>query len=472
MEGADRTTNALNHLLYHFTDLSAYQNRPIPEYVRGDGCYVYDSHGRRYIDGLSGLFCTSLGHSFGAEIGEAAREQLATLPYMPNWYMTHPPANQLAAKIASLAPGDLNRVFFTNGGAEANEAAYKLARQWHANNGQPSRHKVIARKVAYHGASVGAMSFTGLTGVREPFEPIAIPTRFVSNTNAYRHRLGHDEDAYCADLLAEIEEVIEFEGPHTIAMLIAEPVQNGGGCLTPPRGYWQGLREICDREGILLVSDEVICGFGRLGEWFGAIRYGFQPDIITFAKGVTAGHAPLGGAIVSDRIAAPFVSGEITFMHGLTFGAHPLSCAIANKAIEIMEREAVLDNVRRNEPLMRRALDDLMDIDIVGNIRGAGHFWAIELVKSRDTKETFVGAEADWLLRQVLTDRLTADGLICRVDDRGEPVVQLAPPLVAGMPLFHDMVAIVRDALEHAWRLVKDGELDRRLGAAVLPAAA
>jgi hypothetical protein len=467
LDAADLQRDAREHLMFHFTDMSVYADRSIPIYTHGEGCHVFDAAGRRYIDGLSGLFCTNLGHSYGTEVGTAALEQLSTLVFMPNWYVAHPASIALATKLAAIAPGDLNRVFFTSGGGDANEAAYKLARQFHAANGEPLRHKVIARRLAYHGTSLGALSFTGLGEARAPFAPAAVPTHFVSNTNAYRHPAGADEDAFCAALLTELEEAIEFEVPSSIAMMIAEPVQNSGGCFTPPRGYWAGVREICDRYGILLVSDEVICGFGRLGEWFGATRYGIEPDMITFAKGVTAGHAPLGGVIVSDRVAAPFSSGDATFMHGLTFGGHPAACAIALKVIEIIERENVLENVRANEPLMRAALEGLRDIPIVGDVRGAGHFWAIELVKDQETKETYEGAEADWLLRQVLSEDLIDAGLLCRLDDRGDPVLQLSPPLVADMELFGEIVEIVRVALRNAAKLVAAGELAKHAEAGV-----
>jgi adenosylmethionine-8-amino-7-oxononanoate aminotransferase len=459
LDAADLQRNARDHLMLHFTDMSVYADRDVPIYASGDGCHLIDVNGRRFIDGLSGLFCTNLGHSYGDEVGRAAHEQLSTLVFMPNWYVAHPSAIALATKLAELAPGDLNRVFFTSGGGDANEAAYKLARQWHANNGEPLRHKVISRRVAYHGTSLGALSFTGLAGAKAPFAPAAVPVHFVSNTNAYRHPLGNDEDAFCSALLTELEEAILFEGPESVAMMIAEPVQNSGGCFTPPAGYWPGVREICDKYGILLVSDEVICGFGRVGEWFGAQRYDLVPDMITFAKGVTAAHASLGGVIVSERVAAPFASGDVTFMHGLTFGGHPAACAMALKVIEIIEREDVLGNVRRNEPLMRAALDELRDISIVGDIRGAGHFWAIELVKDQETKETFEGVEADWLLRQVLSEELLDAGLLCRLDDRGDPVLQLSPPLVADMDLFHEIVDIVRVALRNAAKLVRAGRL-------------
>jgi adenosylmethionine-8-amino-7-oxononanoate aminotransferase len=459
LDTAELQRDAREHLMFHFTDMSVYADRDVPIYTRGEGCHIYDTEGRRFIDGLSGLFCTNLGHSYGAEVGEAAREQLSTLVFTPNWYVAHPSVIALATKLASLAPGDLNRVFFTSGGGDANEAAYKMARQFHAANGEPLRHKVISRRTAYHGTSLGALSFTGLGEARAPFAPAAVPTHFVSNTNAYRHRDGADEDAFTAALLTELAEAIEFETPGSIAMMIAEPVQNSGGCFTPPRGYWAGVRALCDRYGILLVSDEVITGFGRLGEWFGAIRYGFQPDMITFAKGVTAGHAALGGVIVADHVAAPFAGGDVTFMHGLTFGGHPAGCAVALKVIEIIEREDVIGNVRRNEPLMRDMLESLREIPIVGDIRGAGHFWAIELVKDQATKETFEGVEADWLLRRVLSEELMDAGLLCRLDDRGDPVLQLSPALVCDIELFGEIVDIVRVALRNAAKLVAAGDL-------------
>ena len=321
-----------DHLLLHFTDWSVYEDQEVPVYVRGDGCHVIDHHGRRVIDGLSGLFCTNLGHSYGAEIGAAGAAQLAELVYTPSWYVTHPSSADLAARLAEkAAPLGLTRTFLTSGGGEAVESAWKLARQWHAANGEPQRRKAISRRVAYHGTHLGALSFTGIPETRWPFEPLGVPTHFVSNTNAYRHPAGHDEDAFTAALLAEMEDAIYLQGPDQVAMVIAEPVQNSGGCFTPPRGYWAGLREICDRHGILLVADEVITAFGRVGEWFGSIRYDARPDMLTFAKGATAGHAPLGGVLVSEKVAEPFLKGEM-FMHGLTFGGHPLATAIAGAA--------------------------------------------------------------------------------------------------------------------------------------------
>ncbi len=441
-----------DHLLLNFTDLADFATRDVPVFVQGDGCYVIDASGRRFIDGLSGLFCTNLGHSYGAEIGAAAQRQLSELVFTPTWYLAHPAAARLAERLTGLAaPLGLDRAFLTSGGSEAVEAAWKLARQWHAANGQPQRRKAISRRTAYHGTSMGALSFTALADCRHPFEPLAVPTAFVSNTNAFRHPHEHDEAAFTAALLAELEEAIRWEGPDQVAMLIAEPVQNSGGAFTPPAGYWQGLREICDRHGILLVADEVITGFGRLGEWFGSLRYGARPDLITFAKGATGAHAPLGGVLVSPRVSEPFTTGGQTFMHGLTFSGHPLATSIALAALDIYERESVLDNVRENEPYLRERLQELRRVPLVGDVRGAGYFWALELVADPHTRETFSSEDADWLLREVLSERMDALGLLCRLDDRGEPVIQLSPPLVADRPLIDRMATIVGEALEAAW---------------------
>ncbi len=366
-------------------------------------------------------------------------------------------AAALGERLSDVAgPLGLHRVFLTSGGGEANEAMYKLARQYHAANGQPQRRKAISRKLAYHGTSLGALSLTGLPYCRTMFEPLPIQTSFVSNTNAYRHPLGHDEEAFTAALLAEIEETIEWEGGENIALLIAEPVQNSGGSFTPPKGYWQGLRAICDRHGILLVADEVITGFGRVGDWFASLRYEARPDMVVFAKGVTAGHAPLGGVLMSDRVAEPFVTGTM-YQHGLTYGGHPMTAAVALKVLEIYERDGVIDNVRENEPYLRSALDELRRVPLVGDVRGAGYFWSVEMVKDRDTRETFEGAEADWLLRDVLTEQMVRLGLLCRLDDRGDPVIQLSPPLVADRHLLDEMVGIVGQALEAAWSAFQSG---------------
>ena len=447
-----------DHLVLNFTDMNVYRDAEVPVFVRGEGCEVIDIHGRRYIDGLSGLFCSNLGHGYGAEIGAAVQRQLAELPFTPTWYVAHPSAAALAERIAERAPAGMNRVFFTTGGGEANEAIWKMARQWHAANGQPQRRKAIARNISYHGTSLAALSFTGLAYAREPFMPMAIPVTHVSETNAYRHPAAADGPAaFTAALLAEMEQAIVDSGVDEVALIIAEPVQNSGGSFVPPPGYWAGLRALADKYGILLCADEVITGFGRVGDWFASNRLGIEPDFITFAKGVTAAHVPLGGVVVGDKVAQPFITGQVTYTHGVTFSGHPAAMAAGLATMDIYEREKVIENVVANEPGIQRRLDDLRRIPIVGDVRGMGHFWAVELVKDPATKQTFEGEEADWLLRRVLSAQLFDNGLLCRLDDRGDPVVQLSPPLVADDAVLDRIVNILGGALEHAAQLVASG---------------
>jgi adenosylmethionine-8-amino-7-oxononanoate aminotransferase len=433
------------HLWMHFTRMSAYEDHEIPIITRGEGCYVYDDHGNRYLDGLSALFCVNIGHG-RADIAQAGADQAKELGFFTNWSYAHPRAIELAARIAELAPGDLNRVFFTSGGSEAVESALKLSRQYHKVTGHPNKTKVIAREIAYHGTSMGALSATGITSLREPFEPLTPGGCHVPNTNTFR--LPHGLDA--SELADTVAARIEFEGPETVAAVIMEPVQNAGGCFTPPEGYFQRVREICDEYNVLLISDEVICAWGRLGEWFGAQRYDYQPDIITTAKGLTSAYAPMGAMIASDRVAEPFLHGAESFTHGFTFAGHPVCAAVALANLEAMEREGIIDNVRNNEGAFREMLDSLRDIPIVGDVRGAGYFNAIELVKDQDTDEQWSDEESETLLRGYLSGELYRRGLICRADDRGDPVIQLSPPLIAGPKQFEEIEGILRPLLIEA----------------------
>jgi adenosylmethionine-8-amino-7-oxononanoate aminotransferase len=436
---------AKRHLWMHFTRMGAYADHEVPVLVRGEGCYVYDEHGKRYLDGLSALFCVNAGHG-RAELGEAAAAQAKELGFYTNWSYAHPRAIELAARIAELAPYDLNRVFFTSGGSEAVESAWKLARNYHRMRGEGQRIKLIARELAYHGTSLGALAATGLTGLRAPFEPLTPGGCHVPNTNSYRWPPDRDP-LWAADA---IEERIEFEGPETVAAVILEPVQNAGGCFVPQEGYFQRVREICDKHGVLLISDEVICSWGRLGRWFGCERFGYRPDVMTTAKGLTSAYAPMGAMIVSDRVAEPFMEGRAMFAHGFTFGGHPIAAAVALANLDIFEREDLCGHVRAKEGEFRARLDGLRDIPIVGDVRGAGFFHALELVKDKETKESFTDAESEDLLRGFLSGALFRKGLICRADDRGDPVVQLAPPLVADTEQFDEIEAILRSTLTEA----------------------
>jgi len=442
---------ALRHLWMHFSRMGAYgPDHEIPIITRGEGCYVFDEHGNRYLDGLSALFCVNAGHG-RSELGEAAARQVEELDFYTLWSYAHPRAIELATRIAALAPGDLNRVFFTSGGSEAVESALKLARNYHRVLGKGQKHKVIAREIAYHGTSLGALSATGITELRSQFEPLTPGGCHVPNTNVYRW----PEDRHPLWAVNAIEERIEFEGPDTVAAVILEPVQNAGGCFVPPDGYFQRVREICDRHDVLMISDEVICAWGRLGHWFGCERFDYVPDIVTVAKALTSAYAPMGAAIVDDRIAEPFMQGKESFAHGFTFAGHPVASAVAMANLDVYEHEDLCGHVLAKEGEFRAMLESLHDLPIVGDVRGAGYFQAIELVKDKETKETFDDEEAEDLLRGYLSGELYRRGLICRADDRGDPVIQLAPPLIADTQQFEEIHDVLRGVLTDAWERVQ-----------------
>jgi adenosylmethionine-8-amino-7-oxononanoate aminotransferase len=393
-----------DHLLLHFGQHAKLRDGEFPLVIeRGEGVHVIDTDGRRYLDALSCLFCAQLGYGYGEEFAEAATAQLKRLPFNTNWNTAHPPAIELAERLAELAPAGINRAFFTSGGSESVESAWKLARQYHVANGQPERVKAVARRTAYHGQTLGALALTGVDALKEPFGRPAIDVVRVPNT-------GEGDVDF---LLKETEDAIVAADPGTVGMLIAEPVQNAGGCFTPPAGYWTGLRELTDRYGILLVADEVITGFGRIGEYFAVPE--IVPDMITIAKGLTSAYAPMGAVLLSDRVAEPFYRPGQALSHGLTFGGHPLSAAIALRNLEIFERDKILDGVRELTPHLGARMRELAKLDIVKEVRGDGFFYAAEL----DVEDLTPIAAG-----------LRNAGLIARTDSRGKPVVQIAPPLV------------------------------------------
>ncbi|MGD9622906.1 MAG: aspartate aminotransferase family protein [Mycolicibacterium sp.] len=449
----DLGAKANRHLWGHFSRHGAGITPPI--ITRGEGVHVWDDRGRRYIDGLSGLFVVQVGHG-RKELAEAAARQAETLAFFPLWSYATPAAIELAERIAGYAPGDLNRVFFTTGGGEAVESAWKLAKQYYKLTGKPGKHKVVSRSIAYHGTPQGALSITGIPGFKAPFEPL-VPGGFrVPNTNFYRAPEPYRGDIkafgrFCADRIAE---AIEFEGPDTVCAVFLEPVQNAGGCFPPPPGYFERVREICDEYDVLLVSDEVICAFGRIGSMFACSSplgdFGYVPDIITCAKGLTSGYSPLGAMVASDRLFEPFNDGHTVFGHGYTFGGHPVSSAVALVNLDIFEREGINDHVREMAPAFRATLEKLHDLPIVGDVRGEGFFYGIELVKDKATRTTFDDDESERLLRGYLTPALWEAGLYCRADDRGDPVVQLAPPLICGQQEFDAIYDILRGVLTEA----------------------
>ena len=470
---------ARDHLWLHFTRMGGHEP---PIIVRGDGCYLEDAQGNRYLDALAGLFSVNLGYGWGEEIGQAALDQMRELPFYTNWSYAHPRAIELANEVASLAPGDLNRVFFVSGGSEAVESAWKLARQYYVARHEtrmravtltlpetghdaiasqlrrpPARYKAIARHIAYHGTTMGALSINGIPALRNPFEPLVPEVRHVSNTNRYHRPPGETEEEFTAFLLAELEQTIVAMGPDTVCMVHMEPVQNAGGAFLAPAGYWAGVRAICDKYEILLSADEVITGFGRLGHWFASERYDIRPDIITCAKGLSSSYAAIGAVVTTDRVMEPFLEATSMYSHGITFGGHPVMSAIALKNIEIMKRERIMEHVLGNEGAFRATLEQLLDLPIVGDVRGAGYFYAVELVKDKETRQTFDDAECETLLRGFLSPRLFEKGLICRADDRGDPVIQISPPLVATQKEFDTITGVLGDVLAEAWERVNKG---------------
>jgi adenosylmethionine-8-amino-7-oxononanoate aminotransferase len=474
---------AKEHLWLHFTRMGGYRDAEVPIIVRGDGCYLEDANGKRYLDALAGLFSVNIGYGFGEEMGEAAAAQMRELPFYTNWSYAHPRAIELAAEVASLTPGDLNRVFFVSGGSEAVESAWKLARQYYTARGEQRartavaptggetptrvdearaipalgtrRWKAVSRHIAYHGTTMGALSINGIPALREPFEPLVPEVVHVRNTNRYHRPEGETEAEFTRFLLDELEHTIESTGPDTIAMVIMEPVQNAGGAFTPPEGYWRGVRELCDRYDILLCADEVITGFGRLGAWFGSELYDIRPDLITIAKGLSSSYASIGAVVATDRVMEPFMQDTRMYSHGITFGGHPVQAAVALKNIEIMRRERIVEHVAESQDAFRATLAQLLELPIVGDIRGTGFFYAVELVKDKETRETFNDEECETLLRGFLSPRMFEKGLICRSDDRGDPVVQISPPLVARQEQFDEIVGILGEVLDEAWARVQ-----------------
>ena len=451
---AELQQKAKDHLWMHFARQSVLEEHGAPIIVKGEGHHIWDSHGTRYLDGLSGLFVVNAGHG-RRRLAEVAAKQAEELAFFPLWSYAHPAAIELADRLADYAPGDLNRVFFTTGGGEAVETAFKLAKYYWKLQGRPTKHKVISRYVAYHGTPQGALAITGIPAMKEMFEPVTPGGFRVPNTNFYRAaEMGYEGgslEGFGQWAANRIEEMILFEGPETVAAVFLEPVQNSGGCFPPPPGYFQRVREICDKYDVLLVADEVITGFGRIGDMFASTTYDIRPDMITCAKGMTSGYSPIGACIVSDRLYEPFRHGTTAFYHGYTFGGHPVSAAVALENLAIFEEEGLTDNVTQNSPLFRAALERLLDLPIVGDVRGAGYFFGIELVKDKATRETFDDDESERLLRGFLSKALFDAGLYCRADDRGDPVIQLAPPLTIGPAEFDEIEGILRSVLTEAW---------------------
>ncbi len=449
---------AQRNLLPHYTKGAAWKSDSLPIMERAEGCYIWDTEGNKYLDGLAGLFCTNIGHG-RADFARVAAEQMEKLAFYSTWGFAHPPAIDAASLIADRTPGDLDEIFFVNSGSEAVESATKFARNYHMARGDDDRYKVIARDWAYHGTTLGALSITGIPKFRKQFKPML--------WDGVRHVMHtcHDEipeGGTAADLASvrAIEEMILAEGPETVAMVIAEPVQNGRGAVVPPPGYWQELRKICDKYGVLLCADEVINSFGRLGHWFGSERFDVVPDMITFAKGVTSAYQPLGGVAISRRLVDEVWDSEIgMFNHGSTFGGHPVATAVAAANIRAMEDEGVLQNVLNREDELSGALNALgASHRSVSEVRGCGYFYAVELTGNSDTGQELSETQIAGLQGGVLNKYVRESKLLIRPDDRGATMLTISPPLIADSEVISDMTERLDQILTNvdAWLKTND----------------
>ncbi|MGH2614486.1 MAG: aspartate aminotransferase family protein [Thermomicrobiales bacterium] len=465
----ERVENAVrDNAWLHFTQMAAFQDRahrPLM-LVRGDGSSVWDIDGKAYLDLLAGIYSVNAGYG-RQRIVKAMASQAAQMPFVNPFGYISVPAAVLADRLGDLAPlGGEARVFFTSGGSEAVESALKLAKQYHTLNGFPHRWKTVSRRVAYHGTTMGALSVNGLTEARAAFGPLVPGARHAPMS--HRYRCPYCQDAAACTLICydEIERLVEFEGPDQVAAIILEPVQNAGGCIPPGSpNYFQKIRRLCDETGILMIMDEVICGFGRLGTLFASEFYEVTPDLITVAKGITSSYAPLGAVMArqaiadafsapaSDELPAPVaVARSEGFQHGLTFGGHPVSCAAAIANLDIMLEEDLPGRAREIGAYLRHGLESTLgNHPNVGDIRGVGLFLGVELVANRDSKESF----RDKALLAWLSDEMRDRGLILRNDSRNDPTTQLCPPLVITREECDRTVGILEETIT---------ELGRRLG--------
>ncbi len=420
--------------------------------VRARGCYVWDAEGKRYFDGLSSLWNVAVGHG-RPEIARAVAAQIRRLSYAPTLLgFSSEPAQELAARIAALAPQGLTRVVFTSGGSEANETVIRLVRLYWRLRGRAEKIGIVVLNGAYHGSTTGAASLTGLAKFHRHYEPLLPGVLRMARPHCYRCELGREYPSCglaCAD---ELERVVEREGAARIGAFLAEPVQGVGGVIVPPAGYFERIRAICDRHEILFVVDEVITGFGRLGNAFGILHWQAVPDMLVFAKGVTSGYLPLGGVVLRESFYQQLVGAgdEFALHHGFTYSGHPVVCAAALANLDILERERLLPRVRRLAPGFARRLAKLRRHRIVGDVRTAGLMGAVELVRNRDTKATFPEA---WNVAGRVRDAALARGIILRAS--GDTVV-VCPPLIVEPEELDTLVAVLDESIERV-----AGELER-----------
>jgi adenosylmethionine-8-amino-7-oxononanoate aminotransferase len=439
---ADLVAKDKAHLLHPVSNLKLVRERGPLVLARGEGVYLWDTDGNRYIDAFAGLWNVNAGHG-RHELAIAASEQIDEVAFVPTFFgLASPPAIELSAKLAELFPGNLNHIHYTSGGAESNESALKIARYYWFLKGKPDKIKIISRKLGYHGIAMGALAATGIPSYHEGFGPGVPGYVHLSAPYAYRNAEGMSEQEYVAQLARELEELIEREGAGTIAAMIGEPVQGAGGVIVPPDAYWTTLKPILEKHQILLIADEVICGFGRTGRMFGEQTYGFEADLASFAKGVTSGYIPLGGVAVSDEIYDVMADPDRMFMHGFTYAGHPVACAVGLRNIQIIEEENLPANAAAMGDYLLAELRRLLgDRPYIGEVRGKGLMFMVEYAADKATKAKFdpkldVGGRVQAATR--------ARGLIVRCSNDG---IAIAPPLVINQSQCDQIAGGIAEAL-------------------------
>jgi len=414
------------HYLHPFTDTKDLVEKGGARIItRADGVYIYDSEGKQILDGMAGLWCVNLGYG-REELVEAAARQMRELPYYNSFFQcTHPPAIELSELLSELSPGQFNHVFFTGSGSEANDTQVRLIRRYWDLLGQPQRMTIIARKNAYHGSTLGGASLGGMSAMHEQ---MVLPVPGIEHIEQpYHFGLGGDRspEEFGLQQARLLEQKINEIGADKVAAFIGEPVQGAGGVIIPPETYWPEIQRICDEYGILLVADEVITAFGRLGEWFGSEHYGIRPDLISFAKGVSSGYLPLGGALVGDRVAEVVIAKGGEFAHGYTYSGHPAACAVALEALRIQQREKIVERVKAHtSPYFRKRWAELGEHPIIGEARSLGLVGALEIVRNKASRERW---HKDLGAGMRCRDICVNNGLVMRAV--GDTMI-VSPPLI------------------------------------------
>jgi putrescine aminotransferase len=432
-----------SHYLHPFTDHKALAAVGSRVMVRGEGIYIWDTEGKKVLDGMSGLWCVNVGYG-RKELADAAYRQMMQLPFYNSFFNTaNVPAIKLATALTEVAPAGFQHVFFTGSGSEGNDTIVRMVRRYWDIEGQPQRKTIISRHNAYHGSTVAGASLGGMRGMHEQGD-LPIPgIVHIEQPYHFENGQGMPPDEYGIVAARRLEEKILELGPERVAAFIGEPIQGAGGVIIPPRTYWPEIQRICDRYGILLVSDEVICGFGRLGQWFGSQAMGARPDLMTFAKGVTSGYIPMGGVLVGERVGTALVEKGGEFNHGFTYSGHPVAAAVALENLAILKREKLVERVREDTgPYLKQRFEALIEHPLVGLAESYGLVAGLNLVKSKSPLRSFDPALA---VGMVCRGYMFRNGVIMRaVGDR----MIIAPPLVITRAQIDEMIGLIRMCLD------------------------